>query len=92
MDFFEEAVGILLCEVQCIFPLTASQGKRTIAQLQAEYDSPPNQGGPGQLNPGCGHGKGVRGRRGGRGGRGGNQNGGDGARVMINGVDVTDPK
>jgi len=35
---FKEAVGILLCKVQQLFSLVANCGKRTIAQMEADYD------------------------------------------------------
>jgi len=35
---FEEAAGILLREVQHLFPLAANCRKRTIAQMDADYD------------------------------------------------------
>jgi len=35
---FKEAAGILLHEVQCLFPLAANHGKRTIAQMEANYN------------------------------------------------------
>ena len=58
--------------------------------MQAKHDSTPNGGGPGQGGgkgkPQGGRGQGKGGRRQGRGkGRGG-------GRVILNGVDVTDPK
>jgi len=90
---FEETANILLREVQRIFPLAANKGKRTIAQMEADHDNSRTIGAAGRGRGGRGRGGGGRGR--GRGGRGGgNPNGGrgGGGRVMLQGVDVTDPK
>jgi len=46
---FEGSAGILLCKVQQLFPLAANRGKRTIAQLESDYD------GTGRGNGGAGH-------------------------------------
>jgi len=45
---FEEAAGILLREVQRIFPLAANRGKRTIAQVDANHDGSGKGSGTGQ--------------------------------------------
>jgi len=77
----------LLHKVQQLFPLMANHRKRTIAQLEADYD------GTGRGNGGgCGEGGGQ-----GKGGRGGGSSGsgrgsrGGGGKVILNGVDVSNP-
>jgi len=90
---FEEAAGILLREVQRLFPLAANRGKRTIAQMDADYDGT-GRGGGGGRGGGKGRSRGGRGK--GKGGRGGGQgggggHGGGGGRIELNGIDVSDP-
>ncbi len=87
---FKEATNILMREVQHLFPLAAKKGKHTIAQMEAEHDITHTIGA-------AGHGRGRRGCGGGgqghgRGGQGGNPNSGRGnGRVMLQGMDVTNP-
>jgi len=88
---FEEAAGILLRKVQRIFPLAANRGKRTIAQLESEQDG--SQGGK-KGGKGGRKGKSQGGRGNGRGGGGSGRRGGGGrggGKVVLNGVDVSDP-
>jgi len=87
---FKEAANILLREVQRIFSLAANKGKRTIAQMDANHDDLHTIGATARGRGGRGQAAGGRGQ--GRGGRGGNHNAGRGGQVMLQGVDVTDPK
>ena len=84
---FEEAAGILLHEVQQLFPQAANRGKRTIAQLETNQDQSQGANMAGKIG---GKGRGHGGRGNGRGGRGAGRGRG-GGRVILNGVDVTDP-